>query len=167
MCTCVCMSMCINVCVSMLGPCANASAWAHVCAFVCPNAHHCVCVCGCTSVKTTLLLPFPSAPPGPVLGPQVTMDLRTQKLVGMGLGKAVRIPGKSHNSGATWFQSQLCPSLPWRQGLKLGSPCTSVSHWRDEVLLVGDCEGSAMSVCRGHPPLSPGWRPKGICLHMP
>lgn len=108
-----------------------------------------------------------SGPPGPLLGPRVTVDLRTQHL-GWGGGGAVRTLLRA----GTMEPPNLNPALFCLGGCGLSrvapksqSPAGSWDTVR--ACLPGRGQGSVTSVCQAHLPLSPGWRPQHVCLCSP
>lgn len=98
-CACVCKRACVCACAvhcvhtSSFGLCLHGSTRVPVYTFTCTCFFESTCMPLCVYVwsheQKLPLLQLVSGPPGPLLGPQVTVDLRTQHL-GWGGGGAVR-----------------------------------------------------------------------------
>lgn len=155
-CACLCLHMSTCACV-----------YIHVCVLLCVRMHASMCVCAESRAKTPPLLQLVSGPPGPLLGPQVTADLRTWHL-GWGGGGAVRtLLRAGMMAPPDWNPALLCLGGCGlsRAAPKSQSPAGSWDTVR--ACLPGRGQGSVTSVCQAHLPLSPGWRPQHFCLHSP
>lgn len=158
-------STCLHLCVSVLARVHTcACVYTHTYVLLCVHTHASMCVRVESPAKTPPFLLLVSGPPGPWLGPQVTVDLRTQHL-GWGGRGAVRTVLRA----GTTKPPDLNPALFCLGGCGLSrvapksqSPAGSWDTVR--ACLPGHGQGSVTSVCLAHLPLSPGWRPQHVCL---